>query len=299
MRDEWHDWLMHRRHADDAAYGEIVRSVVARHVDRVLDRACLQLGMTMVDVGAGEGVLAFRAIERMGPSLRVILTDLSVPMLTHARALARQRGVFDQCSFLECEAETLELIPDNSVDVVVTRAVLAYVMDKSAALREFQRILKPGGRISIAEPVMQDEAFCAMTLRNRLDALAQCGDDRFLMLLHRWKSSQFPDTREELEKNPIVNYSERDLLTMVVTCGFSDIHLQLNIDVHRALSTSWDVFIGTSPHPWAPSLSSIFAHRFSADDRQFFEQIVRPSVEAGLNTETDRMVYIDARKPLA
>jgi arsenite methyltransferase len=299
MTDEWSEWLLHHRHADDPAYCDVVRNIVATYVDRVLDRAQLASGMTLVDVGTGDGVVAFRAIDRVGPSLRVFLTDISVPMLRHAEALAVQRGIRDQCTFLECSAEKLDAIADASVDVVSGRAVLAYVADKKAALREFYRVLKPGGRISLAEPILQDEAFYVRALRRRIEQQGSSAHDRFLALLHRWKAAQFPDTEEKFAKSPIVNYSERDLLNFVRGCGFAEIHLQLNIDVMPSLITSWEVFLGTSPHPWAPPLSRILAEQFTAEERQFFEEIVRPTVEAGQNVDTDRIASLEAKKPLA
>ena len=297
MTDAWSEWLLHRRHADDPTYERVVQGVVQRLADRVLDEAKLSPGMLLADIGAGEGLLAFRAIERVGPTLQVVLTDISGPMLRHAEALAAQRGVRSQCRFLECSAEKLDDIADATVDVVATRAVLAYVADKSAALREFYRVLKPDGRISIAEPILQDEAFFARALRRRVEEQGSRSEDRFLVLLHRWKAAQFPDTEEECAKSPIVNYAERDLINFVRGAGFADIHLQLNIDVMPSLVTSWDVFLGTSPHPWAPSLSQILAAQFTPEERRFFEQIMRPIVESGKNLATDRMVYINAKKP--
>jgi arsenite methyltransferase len=297
VTDAWSEWLLHRRHADDPTYERVVQGVVQRLADRVLDEAKLSPGMLLADIGAGEGLLAFRAIERVGPTLQVVLTDISGPMLRHAEALAVQRGVRSQCRFLEGSAEKLDDIADSTVDVVATRAVLAYVADKSAALREFYRVLKPAGRISIAEPILQDEAFFARALRRRVEEQGSRSEDRFLVLLHRWKAAQFPDTEEECAKSPIVNYSERDLINFVRGAGFADIHLQLNIDVTPSLVTSWDVFLGTSPHPWAPSLSHILAAQFTPEERQFFEQIMRPIVESGKNLATDRMVYVNAKKP--
>lgn len=297
--DEWSDWLLHRRHADDCSYGLVVRSVVAGVADRVLDAARLLPGMTLADIGTGEGLVGFRAIERIGPTLRVIFTDISAPMLKYAEALAQQRELGHQCTFLECAADALGGIADASVDAVTTRAVLAYVADKGAALREFYRILKPGGRISVAEPILQDEAFYVRALKARLDAPTPAGDDRFMRLLHRWKAAQFPDTAEAFAKSPIVNYSERDLLNFTRAAGFSEIHLQLQIDVMPSLITSWEVFVGSSPHPWAPSLGVIMAEQFTPDERQFFEQMVRPSVESGQNITVDRVVYLNAAKPPA
>ena len=100
-----------------------------------------------VDV-AGDGLIAFGAIDRIGPSLRVLFTDISAPMLGHAESVANERGVRDQCTFLQCSAEKLVGILDASVDVVTPRAVLAYVADKPAAARgNSAASLKPGGRL--------------------------------------------------------------------------------------------------------------------------------------------------------
>ena len=297
--DVWSEWLLHHRHGDDCAYGAVVRDVVAGYADRVLDAAQLSPGMTLADIGAGEGLIAFRAIDRIGPSLSVILTDISAPMLRHSEALAVQREVRNQCTFLECSAEKLGEIADSSVDVVTTRAVLAYVADKKAAVREFYRVLKPGGRISLAEPIFQDEAFYVRALKARIDAPVPGRDDRFLRLLHRWRATQFPDTADEFAKSPIVNYSERDLINFIRVSGFTEIHLQLHIDVTPSPVTSWEVFLHSSPHPWAPPLSVILAERFTAHERQYFETIVRPIVESGKNISTDRVAYLNAIKPLA
>ncbi|HEY3849814.1 MAG TPA: class I SAM-dependent methyltransferase [Steroidobacteraceae bacterium] len=264
----------------------------------MLDGAQLANGMTLVDVGAGEGLVAFRAIDRIGPSLRVTLTDVSAPMLQFAESVAVQRNVRSQCTFLECKADNLERIADASVDVVVTRAVLAYVADKSGALGEFFRILKPGGRLSIAEPILQDEAFYVRALRKRVEDQSR-PVDRYLVLLHRWKAAQFPDTEEACAKSPIANYSERDLLNMARTAGFQQLHLQLHIDVAPSLITSWDVFLGSSPHPWAPCGNQILAEQFTPEERQLFEQLVRPTVESGTNITTERSAYLQARKPVS
>ena len=295
--DVWSEWLLHRRHADDPVYDQVVRAMIDRYADRVLDGARLAPGMTLADIGTGEGLIAFRAIDRIGSSLRVLLTDISVPMLRHAENSAIQRDVQHQCTFLHCTAENLKDIPDASVDVVTTRAVLAYVSDKRTALREFHRILKPGGRISITEPIFQDEAFQANALRNVVNAQSSESRDRFLPLLHRWKAAQFPDTEVKIAKSPIANYSERDLLSFVQASGFAEIHLELHIDVSPTLAPSWEVFIGTSPHPWAPPLSVILSEQFTLEERQYFEQILRPTVESGLFITIDRIVYLNAKKP--
>ena len=294
--DEWFNWLLHERHGDDSDYALVVRDAVARFVDRVLDGARLVPDMALLDIGTGDGVVGFRAIERLGKNVRVIFTDISAPLLQYTEMLAKRRNTAEQCTFLQCSAENLSAIADSSMDAVVARASVAYVADKMAAFREFYRVLKPGGRMSIAEPIMQDEAFAARALKKAVEARSGQSGDGFLPLLHRWKAAQFPDTEQSCAANPLVNFSERDFLNFARGAGFSEIHLQLAIDVTAPLNRSWDVFLNSSPHPWAPSLQRIFSEQFSPEERRLFESVVRPTVESGKNPTVDRIAYLIAIK---
>ena len=298
LSDAWSDWLLHDRHGGDPALGRFVSSAVDRYADRVLDGAQLGQGMTLADIGTGEGLIAFRAIDRIGASLRVIATDISPAMLHHVENMALQRGVSGQCTFVQCAAENLKGIDDASVDVVTLRAVLAYVADKGAALHEIKRILKPGGRLSFAEPILRDDAIMAVTLKQLLDASPAETDSLLIELLHRWKSAQFPDTPENIATNPLTSHSERDLIKLVHNVGFADIHMELHIDISPSTIPSWDVFTGISPHPLAPSLAKIMATEFTDQERQFFEQTLRPSIESNQAVVTERVAYLIARKPL-
>jgi ubiquinone/menaquinone biosynthesis C-methylase UbiE len=295
--DVWSDWLLHRRHGDDRATGAQVDADVLRFADHLLERAALGPDMTLVDVGSGQGVVALRAIERAGPSLRVILTDISAPLLAHARQRALDLGVSAQCTLIECPADDLGAIADASVDVVTTRAVLAYVADKRAALAEFHRILKPGGRISLAEPVFQDDAIETTVLRNMVNARPADAPDRVLPLILRWKAAQFPDTAAAMARNPLSNYSERDLLRLARDAGFLEAQLELHIAVRRSTTASWEVLLGTSPHPLAPSLGDVMREQFSAEERDILEASMRPLVESGQTFGVERIAYLVASKP--
>lgn len=294
--DEWSDWLLHRRHADDPEYECRVRAVIERFAARILDRVPLVPGMTVVDVGTGDGLVAFAAIDRMGPSLKAILTDVSAPMLRHAAGLAKARGIQDQCRFLPCPADRLDGLPDSSVDLVTTRAVLAYVDDKRGALREFHRVLKPGGRLSIGEPVFRDDAIETIALRNLIEAHLEEPQDQFLRLLHRWKGAQFPDTLERMASSPLTNYTERDLVHFAQEAGFVEIQLEFCMDVLPSIITSWEAFLGCSPHPWAPTVGTILKTQFTADERQMFETALRPTIDGGAFTTTERIAYLCAVK---
>ena len=296
--DEWSEWLLSRRHGGDAAYQQAVTEGTHRIGDRVLEGAHLKAGMTLVDVGAGDGLIAFRALARVGASLRVIFTDISPPLLHHVEQLAVQRGVRGQCSFLQGTAEKLAGVADDSADVVTSRAVLAYVADKRAALGEFHRVLKPGGRISIAEPICQDQAFETSALGKLIAAQPTRPDIDFLRLLHRWKSAQFPTKEEEIWRNPMVNYSERDLVQFAGGAGFARIHLELHIDVRPSLVTTWEVFLAISLHPWAPTGGEILTQQFSESERRVFEKSMRPMIESGRLIATDLIAYLTAEKPV-
>jgi arsenite methyltransferase len=294
--DEWSRWLLHVRHGGDPSFGKKILGKLNAYADRVLDGAGLAADMTLADIGSGEGLVAFRAIDRIGPSLRVILTDISAPMLDHVKTLASERGVREQCTFVECPADRLAGIADSSVDVVTTRAVLAYVADKSSALREFFRILKPGGRISLAEPIFQDDALAACALRTVLESRQADPADYLKPLVHRWKAAQFPDTHEKLLASPLTNFSERTLFELARVAGFAPIHMELHIDLAPSEVTSWNVFLDSSPHPWAPALADILAQQFTPQERQLFEQPMRALVESGRSIATTRTAYINAVK---
>ena len=152
-RDEWAEWLLHRRHGGDP---EALRRQLAWLYpirDRVLGNAHVREGDVVLDVGCGDGLIAFGALEKVGPSGRVIFSDISQDLLDHSRALAEQIGELERCTFVRAGAQDLSPLADGSVDVVTTRSVIIYVKPKERALREFFRVLRAGGRLSMFEPI--------------------------------------------------------------------------------------------------------------------------------------------------
>jgi ubiquinone/menaquinone biosynthesis C-methylase UbiE len=288
---------LHHRHGDDPGHDRQVRAKTLIYADRLLDAAGINEGTTLLDVGSGEGLVAFRALERFGPSLSVILCDSSGSILNHAQMLAYQAGCHRQCHFVQATAEDLSPIGSESVDVITARSVLAYVGDKPAAFREFHRILRPGGRISIAEPVMRDEALTVVAMRTLLDRRSADNREVLLPLLHRWKAAQYPDSLSALESNPTTNYTERDLVRFVQRQGFTDIDLTLHMHVGSTKPLPWQTFLHVAPYPGAPCLDTILREQFTLEEQLTFEQLLRPRIESGGRATTERMAYLTAQKP--
>ena len=92
--DRWHRWLLDLRFGGDAACREKDLTEFLYPVrDAVLDGARLRPGDTLLDVGTGDGLIAFGALERLGPSGRVIFSDISQDLLDHCRKAASAEGL--------------------------------------------------------------------------------------------------------------------------------------------------------------------------------------------------------------
>jgi ubiquinone/menaquinone biosynthesis C-methylase UbiE len=298
--DQWSDWLLNRRHGGDAGHERVVRSIVERIRDRVLDGAALRPGLpqgtVLVDVGAGDGLITFGAFDRVGPSLRAVLVDVSAPLLARAELRAVEQGVRDRCTFLKTSAEQLEGVADASADAVTCRAVLAYVADKEAAIRSFHRTLKPGGRVSLAEPINRDEAVNAAAFASFLLTPAAARVSPAARLLHRCRHAQLPATLEAIQNDPLTNFTERDLVMLFQKVGFDEIHLELHIDVFRQPAVPWDTYIDIAPRPGAPSLRDVFASHLTATEQRLLEENLRPLVESGRHKTRETTAYLTASK---
>ena len=132
--------------------------------------ADLHEGEVVLDLGSGGGIDVLLSARRVGPTGKAYGLDMTDEMLELARENQRQAGVTN-VEFLKGEMEEIPL-PDGSVDVIISNCVVNLSPDKDKVLAEAHRVLKPGGRLAIADIVARGAV--PEELRRSLEAWAGC-----------------------------------------------------------------------------------------------------------------------------
>jgi arsenite methyltransferase len=134
---------------------------VANHF--VLGR--IEEGATVLDLGCGAGTDLLIAAQMVGPRGRAIGIDMTASMLERARKCAEEMGLRN----VELHEGLIESLPleDESVDVVISNGVIDLVPDKEAVFAEIDRVLRPGGRLQIADVIIHKEV--SEDARKRID----------------------------------------------------------------------------------------------------------------------------------
>lgn len=130
----------------------------------------LREGEVVLDLGSGGGIDVLLSARRVGPTGKAYGLDMTDEMLDLARENQRKAGVTN-VEFLRGEMENIPL-PRDSVHVIISNCVVNLSPDKDKVLAEAHRVLKPGGRLAIADIVARGHV--PAELRRDLEAWAGC-----------------------------------------------------------------------------------------------------------------------------
>jgi len=125
----------------------------------------IEPGRTVLDLGCGAGTDLLIAAQMVGSSGRVVGVDMTATMLARARESAQAMGLAN-VELHESLIESLPL-PDASIDVVISNGVIDLIVDKDAVFSEIDRVLRPGGRLQVADVVIHTEV--SEDARKRID----------------------------------------------------------------------------------------------------------------------------------
>ena len=293
-KDRWANWILETRFGGDEEQAQRDLAVLRSVRDRILDNASIREGDFLLDVGAGDGLVGFGAVDRVGPRGRVIFSDVSAELVERCKEIASQVGGETEFDFVIASAQDLAPVEDASIDVVTTRSVLIYVADKDAALRAFHRVLRPGGRISLFEPINK------FNIDRRPDTTFWGYDVTAIKGIADKVMAAYRADGPPPEEDPMFNFDERDLLASAERAGFGELALDYEVRIGKPPPVGgpirWDAFYNLSGNPNEPTVREVVEHALDADEARQFERHLRPLVERGEGVRYFAEVYLHAVK---
>ena len=286
-QDIWSQWLLNRRFGGDPQRMKKMLDFLYPIRDKVLSHIHLENGGTLLDAGCGDGLIAFGALEKF-ERCRVIFSDISDDLLNHVQTLVQDMNIQNRCQFVHASADDLSMLGDESVEAVTTRSVLIYVSPKQQAFNEFHRVLKPGGQLSIFEPINR---FAFPEPPGRF-----AGYDVTPMMEIAQKVEAVYQRIQPPDTDPMTDFDERDLLIQVEKAGFKEIHLELQIKIKPSENTDWSVMMHTAANPKIPTLEEAMQRALTPAEAKTFVNYLRPLVESKQGVNRSAVAYLWAVK---
>ncbi|QIL41879.1 class I SAM-dependent methyltransferase [Pedobacter sp. HDW13] len=142
-------------------WSPLLHQWLGKTTEKMLNMAGVTTGQNLLDIAAGAGEQSITAARMVGPTGRVLATDISANILEYAKQMAAQVGLSNiDTAVMDGEKLTLD---DETFDVVISRVGLIYFPDQQKALKEMLRVLKPGGKIAaIVYSVPEKNTFFAI-----------------------------------------------------------------------------------------------------------------------------------------
>ncbi len=245
---------------------------------KLLEDAAVGPGDVVLDVGCGDGLVGLGALER---GADVVFSDISAACLDDCRAVAGDRAQYHLASATD--------LGDVEADVVTLRSVLIYVDDKRRAFEELFRVLRPGGRLSIFEPINR---FGLDERRRTMGFADVTGVEDLIGRL--WSREEADGVNAAMK-----DFDERDLFAHAEEAGFREVRIEL----HAQLKTEpfwgtrdWDLLLRSSPNPLLPTFGETLAANLTPEEIERLTAKLRPQVERGEGIARRAHCFLLARK---
>ena len=206
--ENWTQWLKKNRFAGQTPemiaqttrWLEAVRDVLLVYAD-------IKPYETVLDIGCGTGLLAFKALEIQDCKGTVIFSDMFQDCLNDCKQVLDELGITEGFELLKCPVEHIAL-PMSTVHKALMRSVLVHVVNKQPAISEIYRVLKTGGKFVAFEPIIRSNTRYWEIL-----------DPKYIE-----KYEDFKRVENEIMDNPLdslCNFDENTLRTNLEIAGFS------------------------------------------------------------------------------
>ena len=281
----WTQWLKQNRFAGQTPemieqttkWLEAVRDVILVYAE-------IMPHETIIDIGCGTGLLAFKALEMQDCKGKVIFSDKFQDCLDDCKKILDESGVSEGYEMLLSPCEHIAL-PESSVHKALMRSVLVHIVNKQPAISEIYRILKPGGKFCAFEPVIRSNT-------------------RYWEILDPMyveKYEDFKRVENEIMENPLdslCNFDENTLKMNLEIAGFSepDVKVQQVASKYVVQAGMVPEWFNNPPSPGQPSTKERYLKYFDEQTVNKYMQDVQNYLTGREISLKTNAVFINATK---
>ncbi len=249
--ENWTQWLKQNRFAGQTP--EMIEQTIKwleAVRDVILVYAEIQPHETILDIGTGTGLLAFKALELQNCKGNVIFSDKFQDCLLDCQRILDQSCINEGYQMLLCPCEHIAL-PDSTVHKALMRSVLVHIVNKQPAINEIYRVLKPGGKFCAFEPIISSNT-------RYWEILDPVYIDKY---------EDFKKAENEMMENPLdslCNFDQNTLKMNLEIAGFSNSDVKLqevksNYVVQEGMVAQW---FNNPPSPGQPTTKERYMKYF-------------------------------------